>query len=358
MKKFFKSIVILLNLIAVLALLIVYSSVYISPASFWAPAVIGLAYPYILFINVLFILYWLFGTSKMALVSTLFILLGYNHLHNYFQFKSRKTDEAGITICSYNIKQFQGLPKSKKDENVNNIIQYIKSKNPDIVCLQEMNFLNRQGFDGFRRKYSLDGMPKNIHLSRLGGPVTFTNFPIINKGEISFEKSGNMIIFSDIIIEKDTFRLFNCHLQSYRFTPRDISSLDSISFDKQDESLKEFRLFGSKLKQAFIKRTSQANQLREQIEQSPYPVIVCGDFNDTPVSYAYRRVRGNLKDAFVESGAGIGNTYLGRLPSFRIDYILHSDRFEGYNFTIDKIDYSDHYPVSCKLIWAQEKAEE
>jgi endonuclease/exonuclease/phosphatase family metal-dependent hydrolase len=89
--------------------------------------------------------------------------------------------------------------------------------------------------------------------------------------------------------------------------------------------------------------------IRRKIEESPYPVIVCGDFNDTPSSYAYRETKGWLKDAFVQSGRGIGLTYTGKLPSFRIDYILYNKKFRSYNFKIHKIPYSDHFPISCDL---------
>lgn len=358
MRKFFRNIVLLFNLAAGFALLIVYLSAYVSPEKFWMPAIIGLAYPYILFINLLFILYWLFGTSKYALVSLAFILLGFNHLQNYFSFSTKKTEEPGLVVVSYNIKQFEGKPDLSKSETANAILDLVRSKEPDIVCFQEMAFMHRRGFDGFKKEFSLKGFPKYSHPAKRGGPVTFSAFPIINTAEIHFEESGNMFIYTDVVAGQDTLRIFNCHLQSYQFSPKDISTLDSLSLNDQKKNMKGARLFGGKLKRGFIQRAEQAEILRSEIDQSPYPVIVCGDFNDTPISYTYKLVRGKLKDAFVESGAGIGNTYLGRLPSFRIDYVLHSDLFDGYNFTIDKVDYSDHYPVSCKLVRKTAKKEE
>ena len=350
MKAFFRNIVLLLNLIAGAALLIVYASVYISPAKYWIPAIIGLAYPYILFINILFIFYWLLGTRKYALISTLFIVIGYTHLLNYFSFRNKHTDEAGIKIVSYNIKRFEGHPEVPKAENAKAILDLIRDKKPDIVCIQEMNFMSRRGFEGFKKEFSLKGFPRYTHHVKSGGTITFSNYPIIGRQEIHFKESGNMFIYTDVVAGSDTVRIFNCHLQSYRFSPKDISTLDSLTLEDQERNLKGARLFGSKLKRGFIQRAEQSERLRDEIDQSPYPVIICGDFNDTPVSYTYARVRGKLKDAFVESGTGIGNTYLGRLPSFRIDYILHSNLFDGYNFTIDKVNYSDHYAVSCILV--------
>lgn len=350
MKRLLTNIVLLINLVAAVCLALVYLSVYVSPAKIWAPALVGLAYPYILFVNVVFGLYWLFVRAKYALVSLVVVLAGFNHLTNYFQFDARHTDKKGLVICSYNVKGFYQNGYKEAPENAQNILDFLKEKKPDIVCFQEISLLNKRGFDGFREKFDLEGLPKYADAKRSHGPVTLSNFPIINSGETHFANTGNMIVFTDVVTKTDTLRIFNCHLESYRFTPDDISSLDSISLARKTQNMKEVRLFGSKLKKAFIKRAEQAEYLRKMVDESPYPVIICGDFNDTPVSYTYNTVLGNLKDAFVQSGVGIGNTYLGRLPSFRIDYILHSPIFEAYNFEIDHVDYSDHYPVSCVLI--------
>lgn len=323
------------------------------------PALVSLAYPYILFINILFILFWLLGSSKKAILSLAVILLGYKHLQNYFQLLPRETTEEGIEFFSYNVKQFEGLDQQSSRKDISGkIFDFLETKNADIICIQEMSHLGSKNLKNFKEKMERTGLPRYVHADRSGGPVTFSVFPIIHKGEVQFEGTGNMFIFTDIVTGDDTLRIFNCHLQSYRFTPQDISHLDSISFERQEKNLKEVRLFGSKLKQAFIKRANQVDQLRGQIDQSPYPVIVCGDFNDTPVSYTYQKVKGTLKDAFVQSGSGIGNTYIGRLPSFRIDYILHSDVYKAYNFTIGEVEYSDHYPVSCRLVRKKEKKQD
>ncbi len=158
-----------------------------------------------------------------------------------------------------------------------------------------------------------------------------------------------MAIYTDVLIREDTVRIVNLHLQSYHIDPSQYSKINFQRISEEDD-IRKMKKMGSKFKQAFIKRAVQARRIREFIDNSPYNVIVCGDFNDTPVSYAYRTVKGNLNDAFIQSGKGFGRTYIGELPSFRIDYIFHSDGFSSYNFQSEEFAFSDHLPVSCSLV--------
>lgn len=352
LKTLFRYTIIILNFFAILALLVTYSSVCISPAKLWYLGFFGLAYPFILAANILFVLYWLLSRPKFALASLLAILIGFSHLQNYFQLGKKETTREGIVICSYNVKHFNGTTKGIDwRENTLRIQNYLRNKNADIVCLQELSSPLMKKFNPFVTASSHPD--PNMNSTRPGdntGPAIFSRHPIIRTDEIRFENTENMIVIADIKINEDTIRVFSCHLQSYRLTDDEINSFDALSMEGQKKNIRGMRIVGSKMKNAFIKRTVHADKLSENIRRSPYPVIVCGDFNDSPVSYTYRKVRGELKDAFVESGAGTGSSYAGRLPSFRIDYILHSPVFTGYNFTVDHVDYSDHYPLSCKLV--------
>lgn len=158
-----------------------------------------------------------------------------------------------------------------------------------------------------------------------------------------------MIIFTDILLNTDTVRVYNCHLQSYRLQKAEINTIDSINLDNHQKTKEKILELGLKFKDALIKRAEQAATLREHINGSRYPVIVCGDFNDTPVSFTYRTVKGNLEDSFTQSGKGTANTYNGKLPSFRIDYILYSPIFTSFNFEVSSLNHSDHFPISCDL---------
>jgi endonuclease/exonuclease/phosphatase (EEP) superfamily protein YafD len=166
---------------------------------------------------------------------------------------------------------------------------------------------------------------------------------------MSFSNTYNTAMYNDIIVKQDTIRIFNCHLQSIRFLKGDYDFLDSIQFSMTEKNKTGIKTISYKLREAFKLRAHQVNHISELIEKSPHPVILCGDFNDTPVSYTYKRMKGNLRDAFRESGKGIGNTYNGKVPHFRIDYIFHSNIFTSSGYKMRHEDYSDHFPILCKI---------
>ncbi len=350
-KNNLRKITLLLNILAVLALLTAYLSVYISPAKHWVPALFGMAYPFIFLTNLFFIGIWLLFKPRYIFLSLIAILVGWSYVSRYIQFTGKETDKDGIKVISYNVRYFVGdNPKAQK-ENAEKIISFLEEQSADIICLQEAR-LRKTGI------FNLPATVKKLNSihhyqyarsSTTFGSVTMTRFPIINMGEIRFDKSRNMSIFTDVIMNKDTVRIFNVHLQSYKIDPKKYSIIESPGMD-QEKDLKEMREMGVKLKKAFEMRAKQVQEIREKINESPYEVIVCGDFNDTPVSFAYQTLRGNLTDAFVHSGKGIGRTYIGKLPSFRIDNIFHGALFESYNFKTYNFKMSDHLPISCKLV--------
>lgn len=353
MKKFFVYILLFINLIAVCALIFATVSVFISPEKLWVAALFGMAYPYILVSNLVFIVLWVITKPKFALISLIFILAGYNQIGNYLQFSGRKTTEPGIKIISYNVKYFTGTSQFPSKENADHILSYLRQNNADIICLQEVRLNKRQIFDATNTKLPQISHMQLAHTSHEGGQLTLTRFPILNMGEIRFSNSGNMIIYTDMLINGDTVRVYNCHLQSYRLRPTEINTIDSMNFENNKENKTKIKALSIKFRDAIIKRAEQAATLREHLDQCPYPVIVCGDFNDTPVSFTYHTVRGDLIDSFTESGKGTANTYNGKLPSFRIDYILYSPKFTSYNFEVSTLDHSDHYPIRCDLFPAE-----
>ena len=147
----------------------------------------------------------------------------------------------------------------------------------------------------------------------------------------------------------DTVRIYNMHLQSIAFAPNDYKYIEDLQSDVENEDIERSKNILRRLKLAFIKRAKQSELISASISSCHFPIIVCGDFNDTPASYTYHTISQNLNDAFVESGNGLGRSYVGKFPSFRIDYILHSDKFKAHNFKTIREELSDHFPVVTYL---------
>jgi endonuclease/exonuclease/phosphatase family metal-dependent hydrolase len=150
-------------------------------------------------------------------------------------------------------------------------------------------------------------------------------------------------------MDKDTFRVYNCHLQSIQLNHEHYQFMDSLKFRYDNQQIEEIKDISFRLRDAFIKRAAQADIIAAHLSSCPHPVIICGDFNDTPVSYTYRTIKDGLQDAFSGSGWGLGRTYNGKFPSFRIDYILHSESIEALFFSREKVKLSDHFPIISYL---------
>ncbi len=350
MRKLLKFIALSLNLLAVLALLIAYFSGYISPEKWWIPSFFGLAYPVILGINLFFVVFWLILSPRYILFSLLTILAGWGVLSRYVQIQGKSIERGDIKILSFNVHHFRGNGKLSSDETADEITRFLKEQRPDIICLQEARLRQNNIFNLAKTVESLDFINhyQFARTSSTFGSVTFTRYPIVNMDEIRFENSRNITIYTDILIGTDTVRVFNVHLHSYGIDPKNYSIIDSGVTTEED--LKEAREMGSKLKRGFEMRARQVETIRKIMDETPYPIIVCGDLNETPTSFAYQQLRDGLKDAFVGSGKGVGRTFVNKLPALRIDYIFHSPVFDSYNFKTHDFLHSDHLPVSTELV--------
>jgi endonuclease/exonuclease/phosphatase family metal-dependent hydrolase len=350
LKKIFNYIFLTINLLAAVALVISYLSGYISPEELWWPSFFGLAYPVLLIINLLFIVMWLLFNPRYSLVSLAVIISGCGFMLRFVQIRGKSTEQEGIKVLSYNVRHFAGHKKEDDQGTARLITQFLNEQEPDIICLQEVRLMKNNIFNLARTVDDLKFI-KHYQYARTGanfGSVTMTRFPIVNMGEIRFKGSGNITIYTDVLIESDTVRIFNIHLQSYRMGPDSYSVFYSWPEDRTE--YKKLRETGSRFKRAFNHRALQVNEIRKYIDECPYEIILCGDFNDTPASYSYVQLKKGLKDAFKSSGRGVMSTYIGDLPALRIDYIFHSEGYSSYNFETYDFRHSDHLPVSCTLI--------
>lgn len=367
----------IVNYIAIAFLLLSYVARHVSPESFWFIAFFGLAYPVFLIINILFVLFWAIQFKFRFIFSLLAIVLGLDHFNAFFRINIKNASVNNSTeknemikVMSYNVRLFDLYNWSHNKQTRNKIFNLIQEEASGIVCLQEFFTDDSKEFNTLDTLLRIQ-KAKNYHVEYTitmrkihhWGVATFSKYPIAGKGKIVFEEpSNNICIYTDLRINNDTVRVYNMHLQSIHFNPVDYKFLtDVVDIEKvkpsEEEIEEKSKGIIKRLKGAFVKRASQADIIAEHIKQCRYPVIVCGDFNDTPSSYAYATISKGLKDAFVESGNGMGRTYIGTFPSFRIDYIMHSPGFQSYEFHTISEELSDHYPVTCFLGYSNSKKE-
>lgn len=323
-------------------------------------AFMGLAYPPLIFINILFCIIWLLKRKLFFLPSLILIIIGMYHHSRYFQINSFayiKKNENSINVMSYNVRLFDLYNWNKNKESKQKILNLIKAQNPDIICFQEYFYdkskqfqtrdliMKELGFNYYHENFS-DESKKNSYF----GLATFSKFPIINRENLQFNNdNSNQCIWSDIVKDKDTLRIFNTHLGSIRFNHSDYNIIGGKGspiwpYQKipQQDIIKRLKL-------GFSKRSKQISQLIPIINQSPFKKIICCDLNDTPISYAYNRMDRHLKDAFTYSGIGLGGTYIGKVPGLRIDYIWHDKRLSSNNFLTHREELSDHKAISADI---------
>jgi endonuclease/exonuclease/phosphatase family metal-dependent hydrolase len=182
------------------------------------------------------------------------------------------------------------------------------------------------------------------------GIMIFSRWPILNKGRFDFDGTrGNAATYADLLIKEDTIRVYNLHLESNRLKPEDYEFINDVGNGTSELKKNGWRKLAMRLKNAATIRAKEADTVASHIAQSPYPVIVCGDFNDSPTTYTYNQLSTGLKDAFLQKGVGIGQTYVGTAPSFRIDFILHHPAFQTTSFETHPEELSDHHAISAKI---------
>ncbi len=353
-----RRLLIVLNVLCALALASSYLSVDISPADFWLPSLLSILQPVWLVLNLLFVVYWAIRWKKWVFISLITILLGFNQLFELYRYRpdDTQTPTADLSILSYNVQLFRLYAWSDKPSTQHQIAALIAQTNASITCLQEF-YTNAD----FSTQQAKELIPGNAHIhyvvdrgERRYGIATFTRFPIVDSGYIRFDRSANTTIFTDVKIDDDTIRIYNTHLQSFRFKRSNLEFIKNPArqgkkegfWERVGDFLIELKDLGRHIRTASIKRAQQVQQLERHIALSPYPVIICGDFNDSPNSYTYRRMRrANLQDAFLLSGDGFGNTYSRFLPGLRIDYMFSSPQLTPMRFDVLEARHSDHYPI-------------
>ena len=328
---------------------------FVNPTYYWPFAFLGFIFPFFVLLNIVLLLFWLFTKNKkFALVSLLPLIFTFPFLHRSFTISTKENKEKDIKIVSYNVRNFDLYNWSHNKETRQKMFDLLLAEKPDILCLQEFysdtaSFNNIEDLKktlGF--KYYHYGKTVSIKGKkglRTWGIITFSKYPIISKDMIDFNNSkGNTCIYSDIKINDTIVRIYNLHMQSIHFGYNDYKYLDQIQ-EKQDANAVETKNILRKIKNAAVKRGKQVNEVVKSIDACTSTKIICGDFNDPPVSYTYQKLSKNMTDAHVSNGFGFGRTYSKIIPTLRIDYLLLDPYFTINSYKVIEETYSDHYPI-------------
>ncbi|MGC6524533.1 MAG: endonuclease/exonuclease/phosphatase family protein [Flavobacteriaceae bacterium] len=328
----FDKLIFLLNSVAATLLVLSYGLPYLPPKTFSFLSVLSLTVPFLLALNLGFGLYWIIRLKRHFILSLLVLLMGLNHIKSTYSFKTISSTEPknDLKIMSYNVRLLNYYDWIDSEEIPEQIKQFIDSKSPDILCVQEYQ-------SSIAKTISLPfsfRSPKGLK-SEL---VIFSKYQPIKTGIISFPNSANSALFADFKVQSYTLRVYNIHLQSSGVNTN-IDHFDSESSDKMINQLSS----------TFVMQQQQADLVVSHMTQSPYPILLCGDFNNTPYSYIYRQIKSGLKDAFEEAGNGFGQTYSMNYYPARIDFIMVDSTITVNEFTTHNEEFSDHFPISASL---------
>ncbi|HFB61362.1 MAG TPA: hypothetical protein ENJ69_00080 [Bacteroidetes bacterium] len=345
-----------LNWLVAGMMLLAYLAQKEAPSQHTAVAVFGLVYPVLLLANLFFIAFWLLQKNSRWLLSLLILLVGFSHLKTNLNFsfhlRQNNPGPTAIKVMSYNVQGFARSNRAAYNPEIKKgILTFLAKQNPDILCLQEYSGKKR---DLFRRKNNKNAYFHSYYTqkgSKNTGLVIVTRYKIFQKGFLKFKNYRTFGIFSDIVAGNDTLRVINVHLASISLEQDDLDLLSNppSSRWKKQNVTNHFADIYHKLQRAFRLRERQLSRVIRTIQTSPWPVVLCGDFNDTPSSWAYHRIATLLTDAFVEKGTGLGATYAGPLPFLRIDYLFAGKKYKVLSYQKYNLRFSDHYPVSMQI---------
>ncbi len=358
-----RRILVVLNIITAVLYLLSCLAPYIKPTGSWVIAVLGLAFPLFLVIMIAFIFLWLILKLRRVWYSIVILLVGYKSIRVFWAFNApsafqyQKKPEQ-IRIASWNVARFLEWKRNNNEKSQTRLkmLDQIQTQNADILCLEEffhspdsifydnITEIKAMGYPYYYFSYDPDGEAQYI------GSAIFSKYPMLDTGLVRYFRPSmpEALVHADIKINQDTIRVFTTHLQSVQFRQRDYEAITEIQ-NAEDSLYANSRTVLAKVRKAILLRSSQADIARQIIDDSPYPTIFCGDLNDTPNSYTYFTIRGQMQDAFLQKGFGIGRTYSSLSPTLRIDYILTDHQFSIKQFTRVVKYLSDHFMIMADV---------
>lgn len=328
----FNKLVFLLNVLVALLLLLTCVVLYITSELFWFLSPFSLIVSYLVLVNIVFLIYWIFNRRIQMVLSLSVLLIAFFTQGTFVKLFNANDSimEVDISVLTFNSHGARGVRWSRNPLYDKAITDFIALENPDIVCFQEYN----SSMDDRLRQYPYNyKTPFYIDKS---SQAIYSKYRIIETGSLNFEDSWNNALYADIVIEKDTIRIYNLHLQSL--------VVRAGSF-KREQPQRLYRRLGITIQ----KQQQQANLVKDHASKVAYRKIICGDFNNTQFSNVYHTIKGDMSDSFQEKGFGLGSTYDFKFLPFRIDFILADPEFEITSHKNFDVRMSDHRPVMASF---------
>lgn len=312
----------------------------------------GLFQPLLMLSSLLLFLYWTIRLKITALLPLFAIVLNWGFISSVYQIpipvKTTENGKINLTLATYNAQGFKF--GQQRPLTVGMMSDFMKEKNVDILCMQEVDYDSTFTIDSIAHSFYYLPYKMVVYSEKQGfNLMVLSRFPILHTTRFRFGKEGNQAMQSDLLIEGDTIRLFNFHLQTtnFRQTKYDLVP-ENVLWHVYGEAEKTKVVYDI-LHKNYEKRTEQAAFIQKKIEETSFPILACGDMNSNPSSYTYHQLKGHLKDGFRTCGSGYEYTLLGMYRLYRIDYIFHSEDFIGRSYQSYKMLYSDHKPVIMEM---------
>lgn len=333
--SFLDKIIFLFNSLSAAMLLLSYLLPHVAPKNFALLSVLSLAVPMLIILNIIFGVYWLLKVKKQMLLSLFVLFVGYKYVSSLYKFSSSTNieNDSNISVMNYNVRLFNVYDWIENDHITEEIMTFIKQEDPDVISFQEYHPNEAVDTLMYPYKYEKLNGTRMIH-----GQVIWSKFPIVNSGSIEFQNTANNAIYADIVKANDTLRIYNVHLQSLGIN----ANVKELQKERSEKLLQ-------RVSTTFEMQQDQAELFVKHKAESPYKMIICGDFNNTAYSYVYKLIKDDLVDTFEAAGNGFGRTFNFKYFPVRIDFILADKAFNVNNFkTFDK-KLSDHYPILTKI---------
>ena len=354
LKKFTVQMFACANVVTAITMLLVGYSDRLNPADHPLLSTVGMSFPFFLLVNLAFLFFWLIFKWRMIWISVLGFVCAYVPISIYMPLNASKDlPDGALKLLSYNVCGYGG--NYRYDQGFETVLKYLTEEQPDIVCVQEdIDTWRRNVFQEYQKHWAYnDTVVIAYNPQSFNALGIHTRFPIIKRERIEYSSLANGSVAWWLKVGRDTLVVVNNHFESCHLNNDDRAQYRQIIKGElpTDSAREESKALLIKLAEANAKRSGQIRAVLSYVEaHSQYPVVVCGDFNDNPISYSRHKMAEQLTDCFRETGRGIGLSYNQKAFSLRIDHIFCSKQLQPYNCKVDdEMDASDHYPILCWL---------